>query len=138
MDRGDLSSRRKPIIRYIKFIGMSGVAESKLKKEAGLEIGEALDPHRVKEAQRAMESYYHENGFPEAYVEIKEGDKLQDRGVVFLVNEGLKQSYWSTVFEGNQIATDARLKTQIESKLVLCTSLVGKSIIKKSITTLPN
>ncbi len=39
----------KTIIRYIKFIGMSGVAESKLKKEAGLEIGEALDPHRVKE-----------------------------------------------------------------------------------------
>ncbi len=35
---------------------------------------------------------------------------------MFLVNEGLKQSYWSTVFEGNQIATDARLKTQIESK----------------------
>ncbi|MGC4004124.1 MAG: POTRA domain-containing protein [Pirellulales bacterium] len=106
----------KPVLRYVKYIGMEKVKESKLSKEAGIKAGDALDLHRVEEARRSMETYYHEHGFPDAYVIAAEGTKVGDKGAVFIINEGTKQAVWDTVFEGNQIATDARLRTQIESK----------------------
>lgn len=106
----------KPILRYVKFIGMEGVKESKLKKEAGLNIGEAMDPNKIEDARRTLEAYYHDHGYPQAYVTTAEGTKVGDKGAIFIINEGLKQTVWKTVFEGNTIATDARLRTQIESK----------------------
>lgn len=106
----------KPVLRYVKFIGMDGVKESKLKKEAGLNVGDSMDPNKIEDARRTLEAYYHDHGYPQAYVTTAEGTKVSDKGAVFIINEGLKQSVWSTTFEGNTIATDARLKTQIESK----------------------
>lgn len=106
----------KPVMRYVKFIGMEGVKESKLKKEANLNVGDSMDPNKIEDARRTMETYYHDHGYPQAYVTTAEGTKVGDKGAVFIINEGLKQSVWKTVFEGNTIATDARLRTQIESK----------------------
>jgi outer membrane protein insertion porin family len=106
----------KPVMRYVKFIGMDGVKESKLKKEAGLNVGDSMDPNKIEDARRTLETYYHDHGYPSAYVTTAEGTKVSDKGAVFIINEGLKQTVWSTSFEGNTIATDARLRTQIESK----------------------
>jgi len=106
----------KPVLRYVKFIGMEGVKESKLKKEAGLNVGDSMDPNRIEDARRTLENYYHDHGYPQAYVTTAEGTKTTDKGAIFIINEGLKQTVWKTEFEGNTIATDARLRTQIESK----------------------
>jgi outer membrane protein insertion porin family len=106
----------KPVMRYVKFIGMEGMKEHKLKKEAGLVVGDAMDPNKIEDARRTLEAYYHDHGYPQAYVTTAEGTKLGDKGAIFIINEGLQQSVWKTEFEGNTIATDARLRTQIESK----------------------
>lgn len=106
----------KPVLRYVKFIGMEGVKETKLKKECGLVVGDAMDPNKIEDARRTMETYYHDHGYPQAYVTTAEGTKPTDKGAIFIINEGLQQSVWKTEFEGNTIATDARLRTQIESK----------------------
>jgi outer membrane protein insertion porin family len=106
----------KPVMRYVKFIGMEGVKESKLKKEAGLAVGDSMDPNKIEDARRTLETYYHDHGYPQAYVKTAEGTTTTDKGAIFIINEGLKQQVWNTEFEGNTIATDARLRTQIESK----------------------
>ncbi|MDX1965371.1 MAG: BamA/TamA family outer membrane protein [Pirellulales bacterium] len=106
----------RPLLRYVKFIGMQKIGESTLKKQAELKVGDALDPHRVEEARRTLENYYHEKGFVEAYVSVVEGNKVGDKGAVFVINEGNRQKVWWTQYVGNTIATDARLNTQIQSK----------------------
>ena len=49
---------------------------------------------------------------------IFEGDKPGDRGVVYVINEGLVQKIWKVRFEGNsdKIAPDGRLKALVSSK----------------------
>jgi len=106
----------RPVVRFVKFIGMEKVKESTLKKEAELKVGDSLDPHKIEEARRKLETYYHEHGYPNALVYTVEGNKTGDRGAVFVINEGTKQAVWWTDFVGNTIADDSRLRTQIQSK----------------------
>ncbi|MBS0210533.1 MAG: BamA/TamA family outer membrane protein [Planctomycetes bacterium] len=105
----------RPTLRYVRYVG-NKVKERHLIKQSGLSAGDALDPYMVTEARKKIEEYYHNKGYTRARVTIVEGDKAGDRGAIFLINEGEKQRIWDVEFEGNQIATDARLKTQIKSK----------------------
>ncbi len=104
----------RPMIRQIKYVGNKGIGHKVLEKQAELKAGEALDPHMIEDARRRVERYYHEKGFAKANVTNVKGNEPGE--VVFLVNEGNKQRVWWTTFEGNSIATDARLRTQIQSK----------------------
>jgi len=63
-----------------------------------------------------LQEYYQEKGYNKVSVHIIEGSKPKDRGVVYLINEGVKQKIWRVEFQNNTIATDGRLKTQISSK----------------------
>lgn len=105
-----------PTIRYVRFFGQQRVKERHLKKQSGLKVGDHLQEHMVDDAKNKVEEYYREKGFNKATVKIIEGKKKGDRGAVFLVNEGQKQKVWKVEFEGNTIASDDRLKTQIQSK----------------------
>jgi outer membrane protein insertion porin family len=106
----------RPKIEYVKFAGNRGVSDKALKKQADLKEGDSLDLYAVQEARRRVEEYYHSKGFGKTQVSILEGDRITDRGVVLAISEGPKQRIWSVAFEGNTIATDARLATQIQSK----------------------
>jgi outer membrane protein insertion porin family len=114
-----------PKIEYVRFVGnkgsrwnifAKGISDYALNKEVGLKKGESLNVYAVEEARRRLENYYHEKGYAKAEVVILEGNKPQDRGVVFLIGEGDVERVFSTKFEGNTIATDARLKTVVKSK----------------------
>ncbi len=105
----------RPTIGYVKYVG-NRISKKTLAKEAKLKTGDALDPFAVEEARRRIEAFYKKKGFPKAHVSLFEGSRPTDEGVVFLINEGSKQSILWTSFEGNSIATDARLRTQIKSK----------------------
>jgi outer membrane protein insertion porin family len=59
---------------------------------------------------------YHTEGYPQTTVSLLEGDQPGDKGLVLLINEGQIERVASVTFEGNVIASDGRLKTQIESK----------------------
>ncbi len=106
----------RPRIQYIRHLGNRGISEKKLIKEHGLKIGDALNAFSAEEARRKIEEMYLHQGYPKANVLLLEGDKPQDKGVVFVINEGQIQRLSSVSFEGNTIASDGRLKTQIESK----------------------
>ncbi len=106
----------RPTLRYIKFHGNRGATDKALLKECGLEVGDALHSFSVQEARRKTEEFYHRKGYPQARVTIREGTNPSDQGAVFAVSEGPMQRIVDVEFVGNTIASDGRLKTQIQSK----------------------
>ena len=105
-----------PTIRYIKYLGNRNINDKSLAKQDGIEVGDSISRYAVEEARRKIEEYYHFEGFGKTQVTILEGDKPQDGGAVFVINEGQLERIASVKFVGNTIATDERLKTQIKSK----------------------
>ncbi|HEV3024983.1 MAG TPA: POTRA domain-containing protein [Pirellulales bacterium] len=104
-----------PTIKYVKYYGNT-IKPRRLNKKVNLKEGDPLNAGAVEEARVRLVEYYQEKGFVNVKVDIKEGTKPNDRGVKFLINEGPKQKIWKVTFEGNTIASDSRLQTQIESK----------------------
>ncbi|MEM8864663.1 MAG: BamA/TamA family outer membrane protein, partial [Planctomycetota bacterium] len=102
----------------IEYLGNAKLKDKKLAKETGLKVGAAVDPYAVEDGRRRLQDLYAENGYPRAQVSILEGDKLEDKGVVFVINEGVQQKIWSVKFEGNNsdFASDRRLYTKVKSK----------------------
>jgi outer membrane protein insertion porin family len=105
-----------PTITSLKFVGNTHVKEKSLRKKAELKEGEPLQRFRIEEGKRKLEEFYREKGYSDAKVEIQEGLDPADKGVVFSIYEGELKRIYSTKFVGNTIVSDARLKTQIESK----------------------
>lgn len=106
----------RPTLQYIKFHGNRGVTDKVLTKESGLKVGDALHSFSIQEARRKVEDFYHRKGYPQARIAVREGTGNADRGAVLEVSEGPMQRIVSVSFVGNTIATDGRLKTQIQSK----------------------
>ncbi len=105
-----------PIIQYVNFEGNKKIKDKALLKRSELAIGESLHRYRLEEASRKLKELYIEKGFSDVNVQIREGSKPGDKGVVFSIYEGKQQRIFRTRFEGNTIVSDGRLKTQIESK----------------------
>ena len=82
----------------------------------GLKPGDPLNSYSCDEARRKIEELYHTKGNPTATVTLLEGDQPGDKDLVFLINEGQIERIAWVSFAGNTVASDARLKTQIESK----------------------
>jgi outer membrane protein insertion porin family len=115
----------RPTIHYISFHGDRGIGEKALLRETGLKVKDALNAYAVEEARRKLEDLYHRKGYPKIQVLIAEGNRPEDRGVVFEIQEGPLQQIRSVAFTGNSsIASDSRLKTQIESKPTFLTYLI--------------
>jgi len=106
----------RPVLRYVQYLGNEGVRDRHLAKETGLKVGDALDPYAVDEGRRKITEYYQERGYNDVRVTILEGNQTRDQGAVYLINEGQAQRIWKVEFVGNTIASDARLKTQVQSK----------------------
>ena len=105
-----------PMSSHLKLIGNTKVKSKKLIAKSELAVGDPLQRYDVEEARRKIEEYYREKGYSDALIEIQEGDKPDDKGVVFSIYEGERQRIFRTRFVGNTIASDARLRTQIKSK----------------------
>ncbi|OHB67870.1 MAG: hypothetical protein A2V70_03285 [Planctomycetes bacterium RBG_13_63_9] len=106
----------RPTLEEIRFVGNLKLKDKVLAKEVDLKAGDASDPFAVEEARRKIEEFYRSKGFSKVRVTAIEGTKPGDRSAVFVINEGLKQRVLWTSFVGNTIASDARLRTQIQSK----------------------
>lgn len=106
----------RPRIGEIKFLGNRGYSDKKLLKEIGVKRHDPLNSYAAEESRRKIEELYHSNGFPKATVSIFEGDKLGDKNLVFLINEGQLERISAVTFEGNTISPDGVLKTKIQSK----------------------
>jgi outer membrane protein insertion porin family len=106
----------RPVIGEVLFIGNRGIRDKVLLKQSDLKKGEALNQFSVEEGRRKIEEFYKTKGFPKAQITIMEGDKPTDDRIVYLVDEGQLERINSVSFVGNTIASEGRLKTQIQSK----------------------
>ena len=106
----------RPTIQYVRFHGARRQRDKTLLRETGLEVGESLDRYSVEEGRRKLEEFYRSKGFPKAAVQIMQGNEPGDRGVIYSISEGPLQRIEKVEFIGNTVATDQRLKTQIQSK----------------------
>lgn len=106
----------RPLIQYIHFVGNKKIKDKVLLKELSFNVGDALHRFPVEEGRRTIEQFYNKKGYSEATVTIVEGVQSGARGVAYQINEGVVVRVSQTQFEGNTIASDARLKTQIKSK----------------------
>jgi outer membrane protein insertion porin family len=105
----------RPTLTHVKYLGAT-LKRSTIDKQTNLKVGDSIDPHMIDEARRKLEEYYKSKGFSKARVVTLEGNKPGDRGAVFKVTEGPKLKIYDIEFEGNTIADDGRLKTQISSR----------------------
>jgi outer membrane protein insertion porin family len=129
------------LINEVKFIGNRELTDRKLRKECGLEEGIPLDVYQIRSAKARIEELYKSKGFPRTQVEVLEGGEAGDSSVIFLIHEDQKQRIWKSEFEGNTIASDARLQSLIEAKpgiLKLFGGLVKRDEIERDILTLTN
>ena len=104
------------VIREIKFVGNRGISDRGLRKKAGLEPGMPFNAHEIRMAKSRLEDLYKEKGFPRTQVELSNAEGVDPSTVVFLIHEDQKQRVWDVEFEGNEIASDGRLRSFIESK----------------------
>ncbi len=129
----------RPMLRYVKYVGNERITTRALRKQAEIDVGDAMDPYVVEEARRRLESYYHEKGYEAAKVTTVEGDKPGDKGAAFLIDEGRNRKSLWTSFVGNTIASDARLLTQIKSKpgvFWLIGGNIDRTVVEQDVETL--
>lgn len=100
----------------VRFIGNRGISDRELQKQAGLEDGSPLDVHEVRIAKTKIEDHYREKGYPRTQVEILETQEGGPNDVTFLIHEDQRQKIWKVNFEGNTIASEARLRHIVKSK----------------------
>jgi outer membrane protein insertion porin family len=123
----------RPTVRYIRYLGNRNISDKMLDKQDGLSIGDSLNRYAVEEGRRKIEEFYHSKGFSKTQVSILEGDEPQDRGAVFVIDEGQLERIADVEFVGNTIATDSRLKTLIKSKPGFLWYLFGGTVDRKQI-----
>ena len=134
-----LEVEERKLISQVDFIGNRGIADRTLKRESGLEDGKPLDINEIRMAKNRLEEYYKEKGYPRTQIEVMEGNESDDSKVVFLIHEDEQQRVWKVNFEGNTIASDARLRHFVKSKpgiLKVFGGLVNRDEINQDITRL--
>ena len=55
----------RPTIRYVRYVGAS-LRRNTLEKQAGIKVGDSIDPYLVEESRRKLEEYYKSKGFAKA------------------------------------------------------------------------
>ena len=112
----------RPIFHSVQFVCnanhgfFSPIHRRKFAEEAGIKAGDPVDVQLVMHAREKLKEYLRSEGFERASVVIASGDRITDRNVVFIINEGVKTRVLSTAVEGAQFLSNRRLKTYIESK----------------------
>jgi integrase len=75
-----------------------------------------MDPYEVENGRLRIIELYKSKEYPEPHVEILRGDRPEDVGVVYLIDEGRKQKVLATKFVGNTIASSTRLRSLVSVK----------------------
>jgi outer membrane protein insertion porin family len=105
----------RPIVRSVKYLGASEVKPKKLAEETGLKVGSPYDMSANKESAKRLESYYHDQGYTEATVDLISGDKPEQRDVVFRIHEGVSQKVVWRYFVGNTSVSSERLAMELKT-----------------------
>lgn len=103
-----------PVINELVFVGNRVMTDSYLRRETGLEEGRPLNEFEIRMARDKIESLYRSKGHTYTTVEIRESD--DPTTVIFVIYEDERRTISSISFEGNQVASDARLSVIVKSK----------------------
>src|SRR5579872_2725753 len=119
--------REKPVLQKITFKGNHKIKDKELLDMLiGLRVGQGYDVGANREAARRIEQHYQEKGYLHAKVELEKGDSLQDREVVFCINEGPKVVVSKISFSGNKFVSGPVLKTQVKTRTQILWLFGGK------------
>jgi outer membrane protein insertion porin family len=106
----------RPIIRSVEFLGNERLEDGALKKHAGVQKGDPLDPISVNSAKSRLIEFYQDKGMNQDDVQIIKGLKPSDRDVQFLISEGPVERINSIRIIGNVAFTEELLKARIKSR----------------------
>ncbi len=123
----------RPQVKKIRFVGNRAMTDWQLKRKLQMKEGEPLDPHQIQMARQQLEDHYHQEGFRHTQVTIAEGTDANDQEIVFVINEDEKERVLWVEFEGNQFATDGRLRTFVKAKPSLSSTLKGFAIDREEV-----
>ncbi len=110
-----LTITERPIVSEVIFHGNEGLDDRALKKHCGIEKGDPVSPFSVEMARQRLVDYYHEKGFNQADIQIREGNNATDTRVFFEIAEGPVERVNQISFEGNVVFSTALLKSKIKS-----------------------
>ena len=111
----DFTPRRQ--MKYIKVIGNKKLSKTEILEELNMKRGESrMDPYDVENGRIRIIELYKAKEYSEPHVDILKGNRPEDVGVVYLIDEGVKQRIARTTFVGNRVVSSAVLKHQISSK----------------------
>lgn len=128
-----------PIIRDIQFEGLHSVAESDILKafrerRIGVSKEAIRDPVKIQNARRVIRELLAAKGHPNATVEVREDEVSQtSTAITFVVNEGKRVRVVEIQFEGNQIFSDGKLRSQMKyvQEAGLITRFRGQDILDR-------
>ena len=108
-----------PIIRDIQFEGLKSVPESDVLKafreqRVGVSKESIKDPVKLRNATRVLKELLAARGRPNATIEIREDEvSATSTAISFVINEGERVRVVEIEFEGNQIFSDGKLRSQM-------------------------
>ena len=123
----------RPHVKTIRFVGNRAKTDWQLKRKLQLKEGEPLDSHQIRMARQQLEDFYHQEGFRHTQVTIAEGSDANDQEIVFVISEDEKERVLWVEFEGNQFATDGRLRTFVKAKPSFSSTLKGFAIDREEV-----
>jgi outer membrane protein insertion porin family len=109
-----------PIIRDIQFEGLKSVPESDVLKafrerRIGISKESIFDPVKLQNAKRVIKELLAARGRPNATIEDRQEEVSQtSTAITFVVNEGERVRVVEIQFEGNQIFSDGKLRSQMK------------------------
>ena len=106
----------KPIVEKIVFHSNTRIRDHELSRHLGLSVGDPVGPAAAEQAKNRLLDLYRDKGFANVSVKIVEGNKPNDRNVIFSISEGERERIQSIRFIGNEAFSSSLLKTKIECK----------------------
>ena len=106
----------RPIFHSVQFVGNHKIWKRTLAEQVGIKKGDPVDVAMVMHGREKLKEYYRSEGFERASITVASGDRIDDRNVVYIINEGVKQRVLDTEIVGSRFLTSSRLKTYVESK----------------------
>ncbi|HYJ47451.1 MAG TPA: outer membrane protein assembly factor BamA, partial [Pyrinomonadaceae bacterium] len=128
-----------PIIRDLQFEGLHSVPESDVLKafrerRLGVSKEAIFDPVKINNAIRVLKELLAARGHPNAEVTHREDEVSQtSTAVTFVIKEGARVRVVEIQFEGNQIFSDGRLRSQMKyvQESGLITRFRGQDILDR-------
>ena len=109
-----------PIVRDLQFEGLKSVAESDVLKafrerRVGISKESIYDPVKARAAMRVLKELLAAKGHPNATITQRTDEvSATSTALTFLINEGERVRVVDVQFEGNQIFSDGKLRSQMK------------------------